>query len=169
MHVSDMSQGQALGHDPIQRVAEAHVHDGLALEAADVALAASAREDSELHPRYRFAKEVSMPRLALLTVALIALAIPGTVAGEPPQDFVTGSGWVAYTDFPSPGVTTTEQQIVSAHSGPNGESPQGTMILHSPLGDQRANVTCRVVAGNVAVVGGEITSGFTYQGQRMKY
>jgi hypothetical protein len=27
-----------------------------------------------------------MSRLALLTVALIALAIPGTVAGEPPQD-----------------------------------------------------------------------------------
>ena len=110
-----------------------------------------------------------MSRLAVLTVALIALAIPGTVAGEPPHDFVTGSGWVAYTDFPSPGVTTTEQQVVSAHSGPNGENPQGTMILHSPLGDQRANVTCLVVAGNIAVVGGEITSGFTYLGQRVKY
>jgi hypothetical protein len=110
-----------------------------------------------------------MRRLALLLGAAAALAIPVGVAAEPPHDSVTGSGWVAYTDFPSPGVTTTEQQIVSARSGPNGEHPEGTMILHSEFGDQRADVTCMVVAGNVAIVGGEITSGFIYQGVRMKH
>jgi hypothetical protein len=110
-----------------------------------------------------------MRRIPLLLGAAAALAIPAVVAAEPPHDSVTGSGWVAFTDFPSAGVTTTEQQIISAHSGPNGEDAEGTMILHSPFGDQRVNVTCLVVTGNTAIVGGEITSGFIYLGQRMKY
>src|SRR6266699_5422113 len=92
--------------------------------------------------------------LSVLLVAGAAVFAPVTVAAEPPQDFVTGSGWVSYTDFPTPGQTTVEQNIVSAHAGPLGEDPRGTLVLHSQFGDQIATVTCLHVTGDRAVVGG---------------
>ena len=105
-----------------------------------------------------------MKTLSLLFVVLAAALVPATVAAEPPQDFVTGSGWISYFDFPTAGETTVEQNAVSAHAGPLGEDPHGTLLLHSPFGDQRATVTCLHVTGSKAVVGGEITSGGTYLG-----
>lgn len=105
-----------------------------------------------------------MRLFVLLLIATAAAAAPATLGAEPRTDFVVGAGWVAFTDFPSPGVTTTEQFVVSAHADPDGSNAGGSMILHSPFGDQRAVVTCLFVASDVAVVGGRITSGFTYLG-----
>jgi hypothetical protein len=102
--------------------------------------------------------------LLLLLVVAVAAAAPATLAAQPPHDSVTGAGEVSFTDFPSPGITTVEQDIVAAFSGPNGEVPHGTLILHSVFGDQRAEVTCLHVVGNTAVVGGLIVSGGTYLG-----
>jgi hypothetical protein len=101
---------------------------------------------------------------SLLIATLVCVLLPATVAAEPPQDFITGAGWISYTDFPVPGQTTFEQNVVSAHAGPHGEDPHGTLILHSEFGDQIAKVTCVHVTGNIAFVGGEITSGGTYLG-----
>lgn len=102
--------------------------------------------------------------LVLFLVAAVAAAVPAAVGAEPGSDFVVGAGDVAFTDFPSPGVTTAERFVVSAHADADGQNAHGSMILNSPLGDQRAVVTCLVVIGDTVVVGGTITSGFSYMG-----
>jgi hypothetical protein len=68
----------------------------------------------------------------------------------PPQDAVAGSGKAT-----SEGIT--EQFIVSAHSGPSGEDPDGQISFMSPLLKVpvvKADVTCMIVAGSHAQVGG---------------
>jgi hypothetical protein len=68
----------------------------------------------------------------------------------PPQDGVTGSGKVT-----SDGVT--EQFIVSAHSGPSGEDPDGQITFSSPLlavPEAKADVICMIASGNHVQVGG---------------
>lgn len=51
----------------------------------------------------------------------------------------------------------TEQFVVSAHSGPSGHDPDGQITFHSSLlavPDAKADVTCMIVSGNHAQVGG---------------
>ncbi len=85
----------------------------------------------------------------------------------PPQDFVTGSGKVAFQDFPNPGDNGQEQFIVSAHSGPSGEDPDGQITFNSPLlavPEAKADVTCVIVSGNHAQVGGTFQEPVGYAG-----
>jgi len=103
--------------------------------------------------------------IAALVGAAIASAVVAAPSSTAPRSIsVQGSGWVAWTDFPSAGQTTEEQLIVSARIGPDGE-PAGTIIQHSPYGDVHAEVTCLIqVDENTAYVGGRITRGFDYLG-----
>jgi hypothetical protein len=81
----------------------------------------------------------------------------------PPEDVVTGSGTVV--DLAA---NLREQFIVSAHSGPLGEDPRGQVVLHSPLidgGTAKGEVTCMIVTGNRAQVGGVFESPVLYDGQ----
>jgi hypothetical protein len=104
-----------------------------------------------------------MRATAAFAAAVVALAVPATVAAEPSQEFVAGAAWIAYPDFPAPGMTTTEQTIVNAHRSEDGEV-HGNIVVHSPFGDLRAEATCLVVIGNTAVVGGRTTRADVYLG-----
>src|SRR6266571_2097107 len=109
-------------------------------------------------------KEASMLRRALLLLAIAGAA--GTTAGAiaapsdgndngPPQDMVVGSAKIFFG--PELGGPVTEQFIVSAHSGPAGDDPQGQITFHSPFlesNQAKADVECMVVTGNHAHVGG---------------
>ena len=97
---------------------------------------------------------------AVLTVTVLAAAAEAL----PSRDAVIGAGAVTFADWPA-GTSTTEQLVVSAHAGFQGEDARGTLILESPLGDQRAEVTCLVVQGSTAIVGGTIVSGTYYPGE----
>ena len=82
-----------------------------------------------------------MLRRALLLLAIAGAA--GTTAGaiaapsdvgngnSPPQDMVVGSAKIFFG--PELGGPVTEQFIVSAHSGPAGDDPDGQITFHSPL------------------------------------
>jgi hypothetical protein len=115
-----------------------------------------------------------MRKRHVLGVAAVAVAVAGAIGARasdsaPPPAAVEGSGWVAFTNFPSPGETTEEQLIVSARIGPDGEA-RGTMIQHSPFGDVQAEVTCLIeVDANTAYVGGTITRGFEYLGVKVSH
>jgi hypothetical protein len=90
----------------------------------------------------------------------------------PPQDIVTGSGKVTSPDFPNPGESTTEQFIVSAHSGPAGEDPDGQITFDSPLlatNQAKADVTCMIVTGNHAQVGGTFREQVEYLGLKFRW
>jgi hypothetical protein len=68
----------------------------------------------------------------------------------PPQDQVAGSGKLTDGNI-------AEQFIVSARSGPAGEDPDGQITFQSPLlgvPEAKADVTCMIVSGNHAQVGG---------------
>lgn len=88
-----------------------------------------------------------------------------------PGDVVAGAGKVEYTDFPGPGETTIEHSTLSAHSGPNGEDPHGSTVFRSPFADgpQQGEVTCMVVNGRDARVGGEFREPFLYAGLRVRW
>jgi hypothetical protein len=90
-----------------------------------------------------------MRRISLaLAVALAAQTAQGSVAGtEPAGDSGFGAGHVLQTDF-----------VASGHSGPNGESPVGTITLRGYL-DFTATATCANVAGNAVVAGYRIETG----------
>ena len=111
-----------------------------------------------------------------------AVVVPGVSGGEgavdwqplpsgPRQDSVVGSGNSVFTDFPELGQSTREQYIVSAHSGPLGEDPHGQLTLHSPLlvGQAKAEVTCLVVTGNRARVGGVFEEPVVYLGATFRW
>jgi hypothetical protein len=91
----------------------------------------------------------------------------------PPQDLVTGSGKITSNDFPNPGDVVTEQFIVGAQSGPAGEDPDGQITLHSPLltttTDAKADVTCMIVSGNHAQVGGMFREPVGYAGFTLRW
>jgi hypothetical protein len=90
----------------------------------------------------------------------------------PQQDAVEGSGKIRVQDFPTPGEVLVEQYIVSAHSGPAGEDPDGQITFHSPLvedGHAKADVTCMNVVGNHAQVGGMFRESITYFGFKIRW
>jgi hypothetical protein len=96
--------------------------------------------------------------VAVAVVAALGHASTGGAAAAaaqyqyqgPPQDLVAGSGKAT-----SEGIT--EQFIVSARSGPSGEDPDGQITFLSPslkVPQVKADVTCMIVAGSHAQVGG---------------
>jgi hypothetical protein len=102
---------------------------------------------------------------ALLVLVLGTMA--STAGAAAPQDSVVGSGKLTFADVPEPGLSTTEQQIVSAHSGPSGEDPSGVLKFHSPFLESnkaQAEVTCLVVSGDTAIVGGRFPEPVIYFG-----
>jgi hypothetical protein len=122
---------------------------------------------------------------ALVAVVIAVLASLGYAAAggaaaasaqyqyqEPSQDFVAGSGKISFQNFPNPGDTAVEQYIVSAHSGPAGEDPDGQITFHSPFlasSQAKADVTCMVVSGNHAVVGGIYEEPVSYLGVMIRW
>jgi hypothetical protein len=63
-------------------------------------------------------------RLAALLVLVLG-TMASTAGAAAPQDSDVGSGKLTFADVPEPGLSTTEQQVVSAHSGPSGEIRRG--------------------------------------------
>ena len=123
-----------------------------------------------------------MLRRALLLLAIAGAA--GTTAGAiaapsdvgngngngPPQDMVVGSAKIFFG--PEFGGPVTEQYIVSAHSGPAGDDPEGQITVHSPLlesAQAKADVECMVVSGNHARVGGVFEPAIQYAGFRIRH
>ena len=84
-----------------------------------------------------------MVRLALATVAALALVSGSATAQVPTQESVSGSGGAG-----------DEQFTVSATSGPSGENPTGHFDFTSvsPPLHSSGDVTCLNVHGNVAVL-----------------
>lgn len=111
----------------------------------------------------------TLGRLAFLVVGVATAAMTSAAPALPvdgaAQDVVAGSGKVTFPDFPSAGQSTTEQFIVSAHSGALGEDPHGQITFHSPLlvsHQAKADVICMTVTGNVARIGGIFEEPVTY-------
>jgi hypothetical protein len=101
-----------------------------------------------------------------------ANAAPAQYQYQGPGDLVAGSGRVTSPDFPNPGDTVTELFIVSAHSGPAGEDPDGQITFHSPLlegAQAKADVTCMIVTGNHAQVGGMFPEPVVYDNRRFRW
>jgi hypothetical protein len=104
--------------------------------------------------------------VACLAGAGVALGAPGGNGNGngPPEDVVVGSGKITFpASDPFPEVT--EQYVVSAHSSPAGDDPQGQITVHSPLAEsneEKADVTCMTVTGNLAHVGGTFEHPFQY-------
>ena len=106
-------------------------------------------------------------RLAALLVLVLG-TMASTAGAAVPQDSVVGSGKLTFADVPEPGMSTTEQQTVSAHSGPSGEDPSGMLKFHSPLlesNQAQAEVQCLLVSGDTAVVGGRFPEPVIYFGE----
>jgi hypothetical protein len=114
---------------------------------------------------------VSVAAAAMVATA-VALANPGDPQG-PQSDHFSGSGKIAFVDFPGSGDVTVEQQIVSAQSGPAGEDPHGQLTLHSPLLEEHekahAEVTCLRVVGERAIAGGEFPEPVRYAGVTIRH
>jgi hypothetical protein len=105
-------------------------------------------------------------RLAALLVLVLG-TMASTAGAAAPQDSVVGSGKLTFADVPEPGLSTTEQQIVNAHSGPSGEDSSGMLTFHSPLlesNQAQAEVQCLVVSGDTAIVGGRFPEPVLYGG-----
>ena len=105
--------------------------------------------------------------LAVVGVAGAALVAPDGSSGRGmPYNSVFGAVNVPLTDFPDPGDVTNEQILVFAQDGPTG--PRGWIVFRSPLSAipvAVADVTCLVVIGNDAWVGGKLRQPFVYGGQ----
>jgi hypothetical protein len=93
-------------------------------------------------------------RRALLVAVLVAtgLVAAGSATASHgraalARDYVVGAGTV----LPSFGFA------VNAVSGPTGEDPHGTMVIHSLGWVRLADVTCMVVSGSQARVSGPVT------------
>jgi hypothetical protein len=113
--------------------------------------------------------------LALL-VASAVLAVSGAPAGAETsaegRDVVVGAATVTFPDFPSPGQSTTEAFLVAATSGPSGENARGLITFVSPHLERKvalATVTCLVVSGDRALVGGRFPRLVTYLGQDFRW
>ena len=104
---------------------------------------------------------------AVLTAVAAGLVVPGASSGQgSPYSSVTGAVKVTFPNFPAPGLSTTEQLVISAHDGPNG--PNGSIVFRSPLSAvpvATADVTCLVVIGSDAWVGGTFSEPFVYGGE----
>ena len=113
--------------------------------------------------------------LAVL-VASALVVVAGAPAGAGPnaesRDVVVGAATATFPDFPTPGESTTEAFLVAATSGPSGENPRGLITFISPLLERKvalASVTCLVVSGNRALVGGRFARLVTYLGQDFRW
>jgi hypothetical protein len=103
-----------------------------------------------------------------LVVAVIVATFVGLFAAvrtseAPPFASVTGNVKLTIPDYPAAGLTTVEQMMISAHDGPNG--PSGSIEFRSPQSDAevaKVDVTCIVVSGNDAWVGGTVREPFNY-------
>lgn len=81
------------------------------------------------------------------------LATPQLASAAARKDRVVGNGLVA---------AFNDSVRVSAQSGPNGERPHETIVVDfsEPSGFvDRATVSCMIVTGNTAVIGGPTSSG----------
>ena len=103
----------------------------------------------------------------LFVVAFVLAMVVGAAAAagsaEPPFASVTGAVKVTFPNYPAPGVSTVEQMMVSAHDGPDG--PSGSIEFRSPQADvpvAKIDVTCLVVTGSDAWVGGVVREPFNY-------
>ena len=99
-----------------------------------------------------------------IAAACLLVTPAGSGVANSPYNSVTGSGKLM-VPYP-PGEFTPEQFDVSAHDGPHG--PHGTIVFHSPLSADnpaRADVTCLVVDGNMAKIGGFFREPFLYNGE----
>jgi hypothetical protein len=114
--------------------------------------------------RPRFALAVA---LAVVGVAAVGLVAPDGSSGKGVgYNSVHGAVTVPLTNFPDPGDVTNEQIVVSAKDGPDG--PRGSIVFRSPLSAVPvaiADVTCLVVIGNDAWVGGKLRDILVYGGQ----
>ena len=101
--------------------------------------------------------------VAAIVAALVALFAAVRTSEAPPVASVTGSVKLTIPDYPAPGLTTVEQMMISAHDGPNG--PAGSIEFRSPQSNvdvAKVDVTCIVVSGNEAWVGGTVREPFDY-------
>ncbi len=112
----------------------------------------------------------------VVLVASAVLAVAGAPAGAGPtaesRDLVVGAATATFPDFPTPGESTTEAFLVAATSGPSGENPRGLITFVSPHLERKvalASVTCLVVSGNRALVGGRFPRLVTYLGQNFRW
>ena len=105
--------------------------------------------------------------LAVVATAVAALVEPAGSSGQgSPYDSVTGAVKVTFPNFPAAGESTTEQLVISAHDGPNGVT--GSIEFRSPLAAvsvATVDVTCLVVIGSDAWVGGKFREPFVYGDQ----
>ena len=96
---------------------------------------------------------VALSAVVLAAIPTIAIAkhSPGNGHGNgkgPKHDLVVGSA-----RFAAP----VARVRISAHSGPNGENPRGHFFLAQSGWQFRGSVTCMLVVGNQASVGGMVT------------
>jgi hypothetical protein len=102
--------------------------------------------------------------VAWLSVAaglLVAIVSVGPAGASPPAASIHGAGNVFYPDFPEPGTSTTERVIINASLLPSGQ-PGGSILLLSPFGFTKADVTCIRVVGDTIYVGGSLVPGFDF-------
>jgi hypothetical protein len=113
--------------------------------------------------------------LAVLVASAILVgagAPTGAGASAESRDVAVGAATVTFPDFPTTGESTTEAFLVAATSGPSGESPRGLITFVSPHLERKvalASVTCLVVSGNRALVGGRFPRLVTYLGQDFRW
>ena len=109
--------------------------------------------------------------VAAAGIAAGVLALPaGSHTHGSQRAAVIGWGKVTFPGFPQPGVNTTEQFIVGAFDGPHG--PTGTIVVLSPLYSVNpgiVDVTCIVVDGNQAKVGGKFRKPFEFLGSQISH
>lgn len=118
----------------------------------------------------------NLPRAicATLFVLVACAALGAGVAGATglQRDVVIGAFRVTFPNYPAPGQSTSEVFAVAASSGPNGQDPKGLLTFASPLLADRivfANVTCMVVNGKNARVGGMFRKPVTYAGLAFRW
>lgn len=95
--------------------------------------------------------------LASTIAAVTAGVVVSAASGQSPYDSVSGAATATFPDF------TTEMFAVSAHLGKNG--PRGSIEFRSPFSAvplATADVTCLVVSGSEARVGGTFRTPFDY-------
>ena len=96
-----------------------------------------------------------MTRLSVVALSVLSLAAIPTIATAthspgkgPKRDLVVGSA-----RFP----VVAAHVRISAKSGPNGENPRGHFFLAQAGWQLRGSVSCVLVVGNRASVGGRVT------------
>jgi hypothetical protein len=102
--------------------------------------------------------------IAWLSVAvglLVAIVGAGPAAASPPAPSIHGAANVLYPDFPEPGTSTTERVIINASLSPSGQ-PLGSILVLSPFGFTKADVTCIRVVDDTVYVGGPLIPNFDF-------